>query len=212
MKSSFRPAKTWCFLVLLVTPALAQNGLQSQPAPAVTGPAYDVSVGYTNLRMPIPGAKSVMMNGLDASASIGLTSRWAAILESSFARTSDALNTGHQAYMLNTQSGPVFYPWERGNTRVLLRGLGGFAMIDGGVPHDANSYFRAWLIRPSFTFGGGTERAVASQLLVRFNADYLRTSFYGAAGTVQGQNNLRLTVSLGFRLKSRHHRSSPELQ
>jgi len=207
MKKIFRPGKIWCFVLLLVAPALAQNGLQSPPAPAVMGPSYDVSVGYTNLMMPIPGAKHVLLNGLDASGSIGLSQHWAAILESSFARTSNDLSTGHQAYMFNSQSGPVFYPWEHGNTRLLLRGLGGFAMIDGGVPRDANSYFRGWLVRPSFAFGGGVERAVGSQLLLRVNADYLRTSFYGATGTVQGQNNLRLTMSLGFRLQSRQHRS-----
>lgn len=212
MKTTFRRANTWSFVLLLVAPALAQNGLQSQPAPAVTGPAYDVSAGYTNLMMPIPGSKRVLMNGMDASGSISLSERWSAILESSFARTSDVLSTRHQAYMLNSQSGPVFYPWERGNTRLLLRGLGGFAMIDGGVPRDTNTYFRGWLLRPSFTFGGGIERAVSSQFLLRFNADYLRTSFYDAAGAVQGQNCLRLTMSLGFHLKSRHHRSNPEVE
>lgn len=212
MKKTFRPEKIWGFVLLLVAPGLAQNGLQSPPAPAVTGPAYDVSVGYTNLMMPIPGAKRVAVNGLDASGSIGLSPRLAVIVESSYARTSNVLSTGHQAYMLNTQSGPVFYPWEHGRTRLLLRGLAGFAVIDGAVPINKVNYFHGWLARPSFAFGGGIERGVGNQFLLRANADYLRTSFYDAAGGVQGQNNLRLTMSLVFRLKSRHHRPGPEVQ
>ena len=212
MKNVLRPAKTLCFVLLLAAPLLAQNGLQSQPAPAVMGPAYDVSAGYTSVTMPIPGAKNITVRGLDAGGSIGLSTRWAAIVESSYARTPSVLGTGHQAYMFNTQSGPVFYPWEHGSTRLLVRGLAGFAMIDGAVPRDNANYFHGWLIRPSFAFGSGIEHAIASRFLLRVNADYLRTSFYSAAGSVQGQNDLRLTMSLALRLKSRQHRSSPEVQ
>lgn len=202
----------WCLVLLLAAPGLAQNGLQSPPATAVMGRSYDVSAGYTNLMMAVPGSQSATMNGLDASGSLGLSSHWAAILESSFARTSNALSTGHQAYMSNTQSGPVFYPWERRNTRLLVRGLAGLAVIDGAVPIDKANYFHGWIGRPSFTCGGGVEQAITDQLMLRLNADYLRTSFYDAAGAVQGQNNLRLTMSFVFRLKSRHYRPGPEVQ
>jgi hypothetical protein len=212
MKTTFRPERICCFVLLLAAPALAQNGLQSPPATAVTGPSYDVSAGYTNLMMAIPGAQRVSLNGLDASGSLGLSSHWAAILESSFARTSNVLSTGHQAYMSNTQSGTVFYPWEHRNTRFLLRGLAGIAVIDGAVPIDRANYFHGWLGRPSFTCGGGVEHAITDQFMLRVNADYLRTSFYDAAGAVQGQNNLRLSMSFVFRLKSRHYRPGPEVQ
>lgn len=212
MKKTFRPQRIFCFILLLAAPALAQNGLQSPPAPAVIGRSYDVSAGYTNLMMAIPGAQRITMNGLDASGSLGLSSRWAAILESSFARTSSVLSTGHQAYMSNTQSGAVFYPWEHRNTRFLLRGLGGWAIIDGAVPIDKVNYFHGWLGRPSYTGGAGVEHALTDQFMLRVNADYLRTSFYDAAGALQGQNNLRLTMSFVFRLKSRHYRPGLEVR
>lgn len=212
MKKTLRPERIWCFVLLLAAPALAQNGLQSPPAAAVIGRSYDVSAGYTNLMMAVPGSQSVTLSGLDASGSLGLTPHWAAILESSFARTSNALSTGHQAYMSNTQSGAVFYPWERRNTWFLVRGLAGWAVIDGAVPINKANYFHGWLGRPSYTCGGGVEHALTDQFMLRVNADYLRTSFYDAASAVQGQNNLRLTMSFVFRLKSRHYRPGPEVQ
>ena len=208
MRNAFRPEKIVWLLLVLVVPAFAQNGLQSSPMPAVTGPSFDVSLGYTNVRMAIPGLGSVDLNGLDASASVGLSSKWSAIVESSYARTPNVLGTNHQGYLLNSQVGPAFYPWEHRNTRLLVRGLAGVALIDGAVPTDKTVFFHGYLLRPSFTFGGGVEQAIAPQLLLRFNADYLRTSFYGGNGVQQGQNNIRATVSVVFRLKEHQHRSS----
>jgi hypothetical protein len=210
MRNAFRPEKILWFLLVLTVPAFAQNGWQSSPTPAVTGPSYDASLGYTSVRMAIPGLGSVNMNGIAASASVGLASKWSAIVESSYARTPNVLGTNHQGYMLNSQVGPAFYPWEHRNTRVFVRGLAGMALIDGAIPSDKNTFFHGWLMRPSFTFGGGVEQAIAPQFMIRVNADYLRTSFYDPAGVEQGQNNIRATVSLVFRLKEHQHRSSSQ--
>ena len=205
MKHTMRTTGTVCFFaIVLVGTALAQNRV-TEPAPAVTGPAYDVSTGYTYLTMEIPGAGRVHLNGLDASGSIALGPHWGATLDSSFLRTSDVLGTSHQSYMLNTQAGPEFYPFEHGNTRILVRALGGVALVDGAVPGSTTKYFHGWLLRPSYAFGAGIEHAISEQFAVRINGDYLRTSFYDSAGVVQAQNNLRLTASVVFRLKNRHH-------
>ena len=83
-----------CFFgFVMVAPALGQSRLQSAPSPAVTGPAYNVSVGYTYLSMPIPGAGRANFNGLDFSGNIGLSPRWGATLDSSYLYTSDVLST-----------------------------------------------------------------------------------------------------------------------
>jgi hypothetical protein len=201
-----------CFFgFVMVAPALAQSRLQSAPSPAVAGPAYDVSVGYSYLTMPIPSAGRANFNGLDFSGSIGLSPRWGATLDSSYLYTSDVLSTLHQGYVLSLHTGPVFYPVEHGNTRVFVRALAGVGLVDGAVPISEAEDFHGWLLRPSYAVGGGVEHSVSGQLAVRVNGDYLRTAFYDSAGAVQPQNNLQFTVSFVFRLKERPHRSSTQL-
>lgn len=200
---------TWkiCFfVVVLVVSVQAQNRVVD-PAPAVTGPAYDVSTGYTSLNMQIPGAGHVRLNGIDLSGSIALGPRWGATLDTSYVRSSDVLRLAHPAYMLNTQGGPEFYPFQRGNTRIFLRALAGAAVVDGAVPGSGTQFYHGWLVHPSFAVGTGFEQSVSEQLAVRLNGDYLRTSFYNSTGAVRPQNNLRLTASLVFRLKNRQHKS-----
>lgn len=205
MKNKMRTAGKACFFaIVLAGTALAQNRV-TEPVPAVTGPAYDVSTGYTYLNMEVPGARHAHLNGLDASGSIALGPHWGATLDSSFLRTSNVLGTSHQSYMLNTQAGPEFYPFEHGSTRIFVRALGGSALVDGAVPGSTIKYFHGWLLRPSYAFGTGFEHAISQQFALRINGDYLRTSFFDSAGAVRPQNNLRLTASIVFRLKNRHH-------
>ncbi|MGO9127597.1 MAG: hypothetical protein ACLP6G_22250 [Terriglobales bacterium] len=213
MRNTLRATgKVWFFVLLMVAAAVAQSRLQSGPSPAVAGPAYDVSVGYSYLTMPIASAGRVNLNGLDLSGSVALSPRWGLTLDSNYLRTSDVLSTPHQGYVLSLQSGPEFYLIERRNTRVFVRGLAGAGVVDGAVPVSERSYFHGWLLRPAYTAGAGIEHAVSGNLAVRVNGDYLRTTFYDAAGAEQPQNNIRLTVSFVFRLKERQHRSSSQLQ
>ncbi|MGA8492204.1 MAG: hypothetical protein WB711_17385 [Terriglobales bacterium] len=199
--------KVYFLVLVMVAPALAQN-LQSTPSPAVAGPAFDLSAGYSRLSMPIPSAGHANFNGLDFSGTIGLSPRWGATLDSSYLYTPDVLSTHHQGYVLSVQTGPVFYPVVHGNTRVFVRALAGMGLVDGAVPISDNEDFHGWLVRPSYVVGAGVEQSVSGQLAVRVNGDYLRTAFYDSAGAVQPQNNLRLTVAFVFRLKQRPHRSS----
>jgi hypothetical protein len=201
-----------CFFgFVMVAPALAQK-LQSAPSPAVTGPSYNLGIGYSYLSMPIPGAGSAHFNGLDFSGSVGLSSRWGATLDSNYLYTPEVLSTRHQGYVLSLYTGPVFYPVAHGNTRVFVHALAGAALVDGAVPITENKDFHGWLLRPSYAFGGGVEHPVSSQVCVRVIGDYVRTDFYNSAGAVQPQSNLRLTVNFVFRLKERRQRSSAQLR
>jgi hypothetical protein len=191
--------KVWFVMLLLIGPALAQT-LITTASPPMTGPAYDFSTGYTYLAMPIPGAGQLHLNGLDASGSIAWSPRWGATLDTNFLRTSNVPGTAHQAYVLNTQCGPEFDPFEHRNTRFFVRALAGSALIDGAVPTKGGSY-HGWLLRPSLAFGGGFEQSVSTQFGIRFNGDYLRTLFYDPTGAELSQNNLRLTVSLVVRTR-----------
>jgi hypothetical protein len=204
--------KVCIFGFVMVATAGAQSRLQSSPSPAVAGPAYDVSLGYSHLSMAMPSAGRANFNGLDFSGSIGLKRRWGATLDTSYFYASDVLSTRHQGYMLSLHGGPVFYPVAHGNTRVFVRALAGAALVDGAVPISETRNFHGWLLQPSYAFGGGVEHAVSGQLAVRVNGDYLRTSFYDSTNVVRPQNNLRLTVSFVFRLKEHPHRSSAQFR
>ncbi len=192
--------KVSLFVFVLVAPALAQSRPQAGAQPAVSGPDYDVSVGYTYLRMAIPGAGSVNLNGLDVSGRIDLKPRWGAILDSNYVRTPNVLGTRHDGYLLSFYTGPVFYPVDHGNTRAFVHVLAGVGVVDGAVPgHDTELH--GWLSRFSYAVGGGVEHSVSGPFAVRVNGDYLRTAFFDSAGAVQPQNNFRVTTSLVFRLK-----------
>ncbi len=191
--------KLWLAMIMLIAPALAQNRLETA-SPAMTGPAYDFSTGYTYLAMPIPGAGQVRLNGFDASGSIAWNPHWGATLDTNYLFTSDVPGTGHEAYMLNTQIGPEFSPLGFRHTRFFIRALAGSALIDGAVPVKDGLY-HGWLVRPSLAFGGGWEQSVSRRLAIRLNGDYLRTLFYDPNGEVLPQNNLRLSVSLVVRTR-----------
>jgi len=195
-----------CFSVfVLMASALAQNQLRTGPSPAATGPAYDVSVGYTNLAMSLPGAGRVNLNGLDVSGSVGFKPRWGATLDSNYARTSKILGTPHGGYLLSFLGGPVFYPVEHGDTRVFVHALAGTYLVDGATPIHGTLYRYGWLGGFSYALGGGVEHPVAGPFSVRVGADYLHTSFFDSAGAVLPQGNFRLTGSLVFRLNERQH-------
>jgi hypothetical protein len=196
-------SRVWFVVILLIGPAVAQSVFTTPspaPSPAMTGPAYNFSTGYTYLAMPIPGAGQVHLNGVDASGSISWNPRWDLTLDTNYLRASDVPGTGHQAYMLNAQFGPELYLLERRTTRFFVRAIAGSALIDGAVPATGGIY-HGWLVRPSLAFGGGLEQSVSRHLAIRFNGDYLHTLFYDPSGAALPQNNLRLGLSLVIRTK-----------
>jgi hypothetical protein len=186
----------------LALPALGQNFDPGAP-PAATGPRYDVSAGYSYVNMQVPNVGRVNLNGLDVSGHVDFNRYWGATIESNYARSSNLFDTGHQGYVLSFLGGPVFYPIEYRKTAVFVHALVGAGLVDGAVPVTVLSYFHGWQDRFAYAFGGGVERSIAGPLAMRVGGDYLRTSFYNATGAVEPQNNLRVTVSLVFRLNNR---------
>jgi opacity protein-like surface antigen len=191
---------------VLVASAMAQNHLQTEPSPAVTGPAYDMSVGYSDLSMPIPGAKRVNLNGPDISGGVDLNSHWGLMLDSNYVRTSDIAATPHAGYVLTVLGGPVLYLAEHGNSRMFIHALAGQGLIDGAVPESDDHYRYGWHEQFAYAAGGGFEHAVTGSFALRVSGDYLRTAFFDPTGALQPQNNLRLTISGVFRLRDRQHR------
>ena len=189
--------RIYLFIFLLALPALAQNS-GDRVEPAATGPAYDLSVGYTYLSTSSP-AGNIHLNGVDGSGTIDVAPRWGGTLNGSFVRTGDVLGTGHGGYVLSVLGGPVFYPAERGKTRFFVHALAGVAVVDSAVPLSSTSYLAGWLGRFSYDFGGGVEQYIAGPFGVRAGADFQRTEFANALDVIRPENNLRLTLSVIFR-------------
>jgi hypothetical protein len=199
MKNAMTIMKTViCICFLLVAPILAQSQLVSSPAPAAAGPPYDLSVGYVNL-ITMSSGQHQNQNGLDMTGTVDLNPRFGAMIDTMYVRTSDVLGTQHAGYQWNLLGGPVFYPLERGNTRFLLHGLVGAALVDGAVPINATDYYHGWLMRFAYAAGGGFEHAVSGPFGVRVQADYLHSAFFDATGAVRPQGGVRLTLSLVLR-------------
>jgi hypothetical protein len=188
---------------MLVAPTLAQSRLHAGTSPAVAGPDYDLSVGYTYLKMPIPGAGRVLLRGIDVSGRVNFKPHWGAMLDANYVRTPNVLGTKHMGYLLAVQGGPVFYPVNLGNTRMFVHVLGGMGLVDGAVPRADATIFHGWQSQFSYAAGGGVERALSGPFAVRVNGDLVRTAFFDSAGALHPQNNLRLTVSFVYRLRNR---------
>jgi hypothetical protein len=194
-------------LFALAAPVLAQNQQATEPIAPVAGPvydmpAYDVSVGYANLTALTSG-QHMNLSGLDVGGSADLNSRWGAMVDSMYVRTSDVLGTRHAGYQLSFLGGPEFYPFDRGDTRLSVHALVGAALVDGAVPINTIDYFHGWLVRFSYAAGGGIEHALSGPFGARVQADYLHSAFFNAQGAVRPQGNLRLTVSLVLRRRER---------
>jgi hypothetical protein len=216
MRNAMRTIEKVGFILFaLAAPVLAQNERAREPVPAVTSPvydmpAYDMSVGYANLTTAMTSGQHVNLSGLDVGGSADLNSRWGAMVDSMYVRTSDVLGTRHAGYQLSFLGGPAFYPFERGNTRLSVHALAGAALVDGAVPINTTDYFHGWLVRFAYAAGGGIEHALSGPFGVRVQADYLHSAFFDAQGAVRPQRNLRLTVGLVFRRRERQQSPSRE--
>jgi len=188
--------------LMLIAPAIAQDRSHSEPPVAASGPAIDASVGYAYLAMQVPDTGTVNLNGVDASTGIHFTRRWGAIADASYVRGSSLLSTQYESYVISALAGPVFYPFERKETRISVRALAGAGLVDSAVPvTDPNYYLHGWVAHPAFAAGAGVEHGLRGPFSLRVNGDYLRTAFVNSSGTVRQQNNLRVTASLVLRLR-----------
>lgn len=203
-----REAAGMIFVVMLVllVPAMAQNIPQNGPGGvpgAASGPAFDFTAGYTYLTMPVTSTNSANLYGLDTTAGIDFFHHWGAVADASYVRASNTLGMGHGSYIMTFLVGPVFYPFERHSFRVSVRALVGAGLVDSIVPVNSTTTLHGWVARQSYAGGAGVEHLLYGPIGLRVDGDYLRTAFVNSADQVQGQNNLRLTVSLVFHVRDR---------
>jgi len=193
---------------VLSATALGQTRSLAGPPIAATGPGFAVSTGYTYVAMPIPTAGSVNLYGVDVGGHVDLASRWGVLADTSYVRASDVFGTGHNSYVLTALAGPVFYPMQRGKTRLFVHALIGAGLVDSAVPVSGTRYVGGWVARFSDAVGGGLERSISGPFAMRVSADYLRTSFVDSNAIAHPQNNLRATVSILVHIRDRERRDA----
>ena len=198
--------RAFACIFLFVAPLLAQSRFDSRDAAAATatGPSFEVSLGYVYFSMPLPSQR-VGLAGVDASALVkfGSHSCWAAQADATYARTGNVFDTGHSANVLSFLAGPVFYPPVFRRAGIFVHALVGASRVESAAPVSGAYYLQGWVARPSYAVGGGVEHALLASLAVRLQGDYQHTTFGDSAGAIQGQNDLRLTTSMVYRLGNR---------
>ena len=190
-------------IFFLITPLLAQRFVTGAPPTAAHGPVFEASAGYTYLVLDTPSRQRVGLSGVDASAFVDFNAHWEIMADSSYARTSNVLGTGHSGNVLSCLIGPVFYPVEYGNTRIFVHTLAGVSLVNSAVPVNGTYYLGGTVTRFSYAFGGGIERTVSGPLAIRVGADYLRTTFANSTAAMTFQNNLRFATGIVFRFGKR---------
>ena len=198
--------KALWFVLILVASATAQNRLGSNAPVSAYSPTFDVGCGYSFLSSSMPTAGQVQFNGLQASARANFLPHWGVALDFGYVRTSNVLNTGHPGYITTFLGGPVFYPIAHGRTRPFLHALIGAGLVDGAVPLSGDTYLHGWVERPAYAFGGGIEHSVMGPFALRGSGDWLRTAYADSISTVRGQNSVRVSASILFRLNYHAHR------
>lgn len=188
-------------LLLSACPLLAQE-LRSGGTPAAKAPDYDIAVGYSHLNMNLSGKPTLNLSGVETTATVYISPRWGATVDSSYVRAPRDPGSGHGSYVFSALAGPVFIPAQTDKTRFLMRGLAGATLVDTAVPVN-QLYYRGWLARFCWAAGGGIERNLPGPFAARFNVDYLRTRFMSTNATVQPQNSLRVSGILVFRFATR---------
>ncbi len=193
----------WICILLLVAPLLAQEFAARGPAPAVTSPLFESSVGYTYFALDTPSHQRVFLSGFDANAFVDIRARWGLMADTSYARIGDVLGTGHSGNVISSLVGPVFYPAAYRNTRIFAHTLAGVSLVDSAVPVSGTYYLGGTVMRFSYAAGGGVERPLAGRFALRFGGDYLRTTFADSTAAMRFENNFRIVTSIVYRLGNR---------
>jgi hypothetical protein len=179
-------------LVMFAAPFVHAQG----PRVAGVGPVIEAGVGYQYVDASVPSQNSLGMNGVQMVANADFSRRFGVALDLGYSRNFDAYNSGHTADLLTYMAGPIFYPVRKRNWYVYTHLLVGGAR-ETGVNFESNGQIvLGYANRFAWAGGGGFEYRFSRAFAVRMGADYLRTSFYNSNIQLQGQSNLRPSVSL----------------
>jgi opacity protein-like surface antigen len=179
-------------VMIMVAPAARGQG----PVVAGIAPVLEAGVGYSYVDAGVPSQSKLGMNGIVLSGDADFSRRFGVALDLGYSRSFDAYSSGHSADILTYMAGPVFYPVRKRNLNVYTRLLVGAAR-ETGVNFESNGQIIfGYTNRFAWAGGAGFQYRLSRSLALRIGADYLRTSFFNSNLVLQGQTNIRPSISL----------------
>jgi hypothetical protein len=185
--------KLWLLPVAL---GLASQVHAQGPVVAGVAPVIESGVGYSYVQADVPSQGNLAMKGIVLSASGDLNSRFGAKVEVGYSRTPDAFQTGRVADVLTYMAGPVFYPVRRSKFDIHAQVLAGGARVTGVNFENDGTLIRGYVNHFAWAGGVGFQYRISSAFSLRPEVEYLRTSFFNSSVAIQGQTDLRPSVSL----------------
>lgn len=179
-------------LATLFAPAVhPQNPLVAGQAPVL-----EAGIGYSYVNASIPSASNLGMNGVDLLGTADFSRRFGVHLDLGYARNFDAFNSGRTADLLTYMAGPAFYPVRRRHFNVYTHVLFGGARETGVNYQSDGAILTGFVNRFAWAAGAGVQYQFSRSFALRAGADYLHTQFFNSDIAIQGQSNLKPSVSL----------------
>jgi opacity protein-like surface antigen len=136
------------------------------------------------------------MKGALLSASGDLSPRLGVKLQVGYSRSFDAFQTGRVADIFTYMGGPVFYPVRRGKFDIHAQVLVGGARETGVNFESDGTLVRGFVNHFAWAGGAGFQYRITEAMSLRPEVEYLRTSFFNSNVAIQGQTNLRTSLSM----------------
>ena len=187
--------KLWLLPVAL---GLASQVHAQGPVVAGVAPVIEGGIGYSYDQSNVPSEGNMAMKGIVVSASGDLNARFGAKLEVGYSRSPDAFQTGRVADVLTYMGGPVFYAVRRSKFDIHAEVLAGGARVTGVNFENDGTLIRGFVNHFAWAGGVGLQYRMTEALSLRPEVEYLRTSFFNSNVAIQGQTNLRPSMSLVY--------------
>jgi opacity protein-like surface antigen len=191
------------FFLLGAAPASAQSAVTAGRAES-----FDASLGYSYFSHPASPSTRVGLNGVDATATIGIIPRLGIRADLGYARSGNVFGTPTHSGVLSYLAGPVFYPIIQTRFDTYTQALFGGARVSGPVPINGGILIGGYAGGFAWAIGGGVDYRLTHSIALRTGVDYMRTGYFGPTLAIQGQSNFRATVAVVylFGTRQRKHR------
>jgi opacity protein-like surface antigen len=185
--------KLWLLLAAL---GLASQVRAQGPVIAGVAPVFEGGIGYLYMQSTVPSQGKLTMTGGLLSASGDLNAHLGVKLQVGYARSFDAFQTGRAADLLTYMGGPVLYPVRRPKFDIHAQVLVGGAR-ETGVNFESNgTLIRGFVSHFAWAGGAGFQYRISEAFSLRPEVEYLRTAFFNSNVAIQGQTNLRTSLSM----------------
>src|SRR6266576_1652785 len=150
------------------------------------------------MKTDVPSQGNMATNGGLGWGRGDLNAQPGAKLGGGSSRSCEAFQAGRRADILTYMGGPVFYPLRRRKFSIYAQVLLGGAR-ETGVNFESNgTLVRGFVNHLAWAGGAGFQYRISPALSLWPELEYLRTSFFNSNVAIQGQPNLRTSLSLMY--------------